>query len=238
MAVAELTLLKTSIYLGVRAPDADHASRLAVQVYKAFISRLFDLNTGAGSIRIDVEDPVQRKDLPEVWDCPATMRAEVPDTVRFETGVATAHSHVDTWRNLVRAVWKDVTRDYEQDVYRTGSYVALTRPVIPGEDQVQEAKPAEPKKLIAITVKFQGQTHNIEVPDSDTLLDGVLDKGIPLKFQCKAGVCDECRVKVVNGMENLPPINENEVSMLGDRVKQGYRLSCQVSIKGPVTIEQ
>lgn len=238
MAVAELTPLKTSIYLGVRAADAESAGRLAVQVYKAFISRLYDLNPGVQSIRIEVEDPVQRKDLPEVWDCPATMRAEVPPTVRFETGVARAQNYVDAWRNMVRVTWAQVTREYERDVYRTGSYVALTRQVVPGEDRAEEAKPAEPKRLVAITVKFKGETHQIEIPDSDTLLDGILDKGIPLKFQCKAGVCDECQVKVLAGMENLPPVNDSEVNMLGDKVKQGYRLSCQVTVKGPVTVEQ
>lgn len=238
MAVAELTPLKTSIYLGVRAADAESAARLAVQVYKAFISRLYDLNTGVTSIRLDVEDPVQRKDLPEVWDCPGTMRAEVPGTVQFSAGVAEILNYVDAWRNLVRVTWAQVTREYEQDVYRTGSYVALTRHVIPGEDKVEAAKPAEPKRLVAISVKFKGETHNIEIPDSDTLLDGILDKGIALKFQCKAGVCDECQVKVLSGMENLPPINDAEVNMLGDRTQQGYRLSCQVTTKGPVTVEQ
>lgn len=238
MAVAELTPLKTSIYLGVRAADAEAAGRLAVQVYKAFISRLYELNVGVTNIRVDVEDPVQRKDLPEVWDCPATMRADVPPTVRAAAGVAPALNAVDAWRNLVRVTWAQVTRELEQVVYRTGSFIALTRPVVPGEDKTEEARPAEPKRLVAITVKFKGETHNIEVPDSDTLLDGILDKGIPLKFQCKAGVCDECKVKVLAGMENLPPVNDAEQNQLGDRLKEGYRLSCQVTVKGAVTVEQ
>lgn len=234
MPVAELTLLKSFIYLSVRAADAGSALRTAVAVYQTFVSRLYGQNTGARGIRIEMEEPVQRKDDPGVWDCPAVMRAEVPSTVQ---ALGTTH-YVDAWRKVVRQTWAQVTRELEQHLVRSLSYVALTRPAVPGEEKVEEAKPEQPKRLIPITVRLGGQVFHIEVPDTDTLLDGCLDKGVNLKFQCKAGVCDECRVRVIAGMENLPPVNEAEMNMLGDKIQQGYRLSCQVTIKGPVEIEQ
>lgn len=235
MAVAELISTKTHIYLAVRAEDAESATRRAVTVYKAFISRLYESNVGARGIRIDMEEPTERKDLPGVWSAVGIMRADIPADARGPG----EESGLDAWRAVVRNTWSHVTRELESNLVRGESYVALTRQAVPGEDEAQAAQPAAPKKMIAITVHLKGQSHNIEVPDTDTLLDGVLDKGLNLKFQCKAGVCDECKVKVLKGMEYLPPVNEAEMNMLGEaRIKEGYRLSCQVTIKGPVEIEQ
>jgi len=235
VAVAERILTKTHIYLTVRAEDAEPATSRAVTIYKAFITRLYENSVGVRGIRIDMEDPEERKDLPGAWKAVGTMRAEIPDDLQ----VLGADNSLDAWRAIVRSTWARVTREWERDLVRAESYIALTRRAIPGEEAAQESKADAPKKLIPITVHLQGQTHSIEVPDTDTLLDGCLDKGLPMKFQCKAGVCDECKVRVLKGMEFLPPPNEAEMNMLGEAlIKQGYRLSCQVTIKGPVEIEQ
>lgn len=234
MAVAEMTLLRSIIYLSVRASDAEEATRKAVDIFRTFLGRLYAEGLGVRDLRIDMEDPTPVKDAEGVWLFIGQMRAGVPDSV----SAPGAENHVDAWRYIVRNVWAHLTREFEVDVWRQRSYVTLTRPVVPGEDEVREEKPAEPKRMISITVRLKGETHQLEIPESDTLLDGVLDKGLPMKFNCKAGVCDECQIRVIKGMEFLPPPNEAEHNMLGDKVKQGYRLSCQISATGPVEFEQ
>lgn len=234
VAVAELTVLRSIIYLSVRAGSPEEATEKAIHVFRTFLGHLYDVGVGVRGLRVDMEEPQPVKDAEGVWLFIGHMRAEVPDTIRAPG----ATNPVDAWRYLVKDSWVRVTREFEAEVWRQRSYVTLTRPAIPGEDQAQEEKPAEPKRLIPITVTLKGQTHHLEIPESETLLDGVLDKGLPMKFNCKAGVCDECQIRVIKGMENLPPPNEAEHNMLGDKIKQGYRLSCQISAKGPVEFEQ
>lgn len=233
-AAVELIPLKTTVYLAVKANDLDTAIEKAVSTYKVYLSALYQENVGAQNIRAEMEDPVERKDMPGVWDAVAVVRAEVPTTVR----VLGAENYLDAWRQIVKTVWLRVTRELEDDVVRKGSHVAVTRRVLPGEEEQQEARPEKPKRMIQVTAIVAGTTHNLEINADDTILDGVLDQGVSLKFQCKAGVCDECKIHVLEGMEHLPPVNEAEVNMLGDRTKQNWRLSCQISCNGPIKFEQ
>lgn len=85
----------------------------------------------------------------------------------------------------------------------------------------------------------EGQPFEMLVNDGENLLDAAIDRGIPIEFDCKSGVCDTCRVHVLKGIENLSEPTDEEFVMLGeDKVKSGMRLSCQVTVHGPVEIKQ
>lgn len=56
--------------------------------------------------------------------------------------------------------------------------------------------------------------------------------GVP--FSCHSGVCGTCQIEIVDGQENLNPVNQSEDDMGMDR---NNRLCCQSVIRhGRVTI--
>lgn len=60
----------------------------------------------------------------------------------------------------------------------------------------------------------------------------------PVLFGCRTGICATCLVKVHAGMENLPPLDEDEQEVLEIYTDQEQcRLTCQLTLKGNVTLE-
>ncbi|OUM94709.1 MAG: hypothetical protein BAA04_08525 [Firmicutes bacterium ZCTH02-B6] len=89
-----------------------------------------------------------------------------------------------------------------------------------------------------MTVTVGGQTHNLQVRPGENMLDAALDRNVDLDYSCKEGSCDTCMVKILKGMEFLNDITPQERDMLDeDQLKEGYRLSCMVVVKGPGPIE-
>lgn len=93
---------------------------------------------------------------------------------------------------------------------------------------------------VALTVVIKGEEHTIEIPSGGNMLDEALERNIDIEFDCKAGVCDTCEVKVLSGADSLSAPTDEEFIMLGeDKVNTGgCRLSCQVTVHGPVTVQQ
>lgn len=92
---------------------------------------------------------------------------------------------------------------------------------------------------VAVTIVVKGTEHTIEIPSGGNMLDEALERDIGLEFDCKAGVCDTCQVRVLSGGENLSAPTDEEFIMLGeDKVNAGNRLSCQVSVMGACKVSQ
>lgn len=73
-----------------------------------------------------------------------------------------------------------------------------------------------------------------DVPDGSVIRDAAEELGVP--FGCKKGICGTCKVDVLEGAENLSPLNDKEKEM-GDR-DETHRLACQCVIeKGNVKIQ-
>jgi ferredoxin len=59
-----------------------------------------------------------------------------------------------------------------------------------------------------------------------------------LKYGCGMGRCTKCTCQVISGAENLAPPNWKEEKMLGDKVNEGYRLTCQFTVQQDIEITQ
>ena len=224
------------IYLGVLA-DADGAGAAAVRVYQDYVSRLRRAAPAVRELRLEMDQPAPRKEDAGVYECWATLKALVPHDLS-RPGAA---NHKDAWRAILREEFQAACMQNHALVHHTSSRVEITREIFPHEELPEEPKaPAEekPKELIKVRVLLGGQEYNVEIPKDENLLDGVNDKGVAVKWDCKNGVCDTCQIRVLKGAENLSPVNDAEREMLGDKVDKGYRLCCQVTAHGPCEIQQ
>jgi ferredoxin len=232
------TKYTTSIYLAVRSSEAPEAGKFAARVYQDFLGRLRRNAPAVQGIRLEMQQPAPRKGTEGVFEAWADLKALVPHDLR----TLGAENHRDAWRSILKTTFNVACHHNHELVYHTASRVELTREVFAHEELPQtEAAPKEekPKEMIKVRVVLGGKEFNVEIPKAENLLDGVNDKGVDVKWDCKSGVCDTCRIKVLKGMENLSPVNDNERNMLGDeQIAQGYRLSCQVVANGPVEIQQ
>lgn len=231
------TKYTTRVYLATRGADVAVAGQSAVRVYSDFLARLRRTAPTVKGLRMEVDEPQARKanaDVTEVW---ANLKAVVP----HDLSVLGADNHHDSWRKILKETFNAACHHNHELVHHTSSRVEITREVLPHEEGPQEeAAPVEqkPKEMIPVKVTLGGQEFSIEIPKGENMLDGVNDKGVDVKWDCKNGVCDTCKVLVLEGMENLSPPTDAEINMLGDLVKQGYRLSCQVTANGTFKIKQ
>jgi len=65
----------------------------------------------------------------------------------------------------------------------------------------------------------------IEITDGEKIVDAIEEAGVPIG--CSNGVCGTCEVEVIEGMDNLSPLNDEEkdLGMEGNK-----RLGCQCDI--------
>ncbi|HLD00258.1 MAG TPA: 2Fe-2S iron-sulfur cluster-binding protein [Candidatus Nanoarchaeia archaeon] len=74
--------------------------------------------------------------------------------------------------------------------------------------------------------KITAENSSIEVADGAMLWQSCEELGVP--FGCRSGNCGTCRIKVLQGMENLGSRNEQEEKMF---LEADERLACQCRIK-------
>jgi Na+-transporting NADH:ubiquinone oxidoreductase subunit F len=76
----------------------------------------------------------------------------------------------------------------------------------------------------------------LAVPVGGKLLGSLSDAGIFLSSACGGGgTCAQCKVKVLEGGGDILPTERSHFNKR--EVRQGYRLSCQLPVKQPMTIE-
>lgn len=66
----------------------------------------------------------------------------------------------------------------------------------------------------------------VVVDDGEEVKDACKELGIP--FGCENGVCGTCQMEVIEGKENLFPINDKERDLFADET---HRYACQCRIK-------
>lgn len=88
------------------------------------------------------------------------------------------------------------------------------------------------------TVRCEPSRREITVVLDSTLLDAIHQVGLPLGQSCDGGaLCGFCRVKVVEGLQNLTPMAAEENRILRSlHARPDERLACCACITGPVTV--
>jgi len=94
--------------------------------------------------------------------------------------------------------------------------------------EVEVAAPAAGERVVDLEVELDGDTHELEWPESVKLLDLLLDKGLDAPYSCREGACSACSMKIVEGEVTM---DTNSVLEKED-LEEGWRLACQAH---PVT---
>lgn len=82
---------------------------------------------------------------------------------------------------------------------------------------------------------FLPQNRAVAAHEGDTVLDAALHHGIPLEHECGGNcACTTCHVIVLEGGENLSPMEEVEADRLStaEGLTPTSRLACQAILRG------
>ncbi|MBI4482251.1 MAG: (2Fe-2S)-binding protein [Acidobacteria bacterium] len=85
---------------------------------------------------------------------------------------------------------------------------------------------------------FESENRILEVEAGISILEAAEKFGIPLEHAC-GGICacTTCRVDVVEGAENLTPVQPTEENLLREVNLTGpFRLGCQARVAGNVKL--
>lgn len=76
----------------------------------------------------------------------------------------------------------------------------------------------------------------IEVHKGETILEAIGRSGVKLPSICGGkGLCGKCVVRVLKGDVSSP--SSQELKLLGEKIRMGFRLACQTKILGDVEVE-
>ena len=95
------------------------------------------------------------------------------------------------------------------------------------------------KRWLSTSTSTQINVNNIlilDVETDDTLLTALHENNIQVPASCNSkGTCGECKVKITSSQPEFNAIEKNHLST--EEMNNGIRLSCQVKINGPMSIE-
>lgn len=70
-------------------------------------------------------------------------------------------------------------------------------------------------------------------------MKSLLSAGLPVASSCQGdGICARCRVRVIEGLHNLSPINaREEILRERNRLMPEVRIACQTFVRGDVVVD-
>ena len=87
-----------------------------------------------------------------------------------------------------------------------------------------------------VTITTDDQT--IDVGEGYALIDMCEDHDTSILFGCRDGACGACMVRVLEGADNLSPMQEDEQDFLETMAAEpDERLACQCKVYGDVKLE-
>jgi ferredoxin len=95
--------------------------------------------------------------------------------------------------------------------------------------------------MLSVVFHKNGQVHRGEVkPDSNLVVRaGIRQFPFPhLSYGCGMGKCAKCACRVIAGAEHLPAPNWKEEKLLGERLRLGFRLCCQIWLSHDIELAQ
>jgi 3-ketosteroid 9alpha-monooxygenase subunit B len=89
--------------------------------------------------------------------------------------------------------------------------------------EVQATGPVEGEPTVDLTVDLDGVTHELKWPESQKLLDFMLDQGLDAPYSCREGACSACGLLLVEGEVTM----DNNSVLEQEDLDEGWRLACQ-----------
>ncbi len=87
-------------------------------------------------------------------------------------------------------------------------------------------------------ITFSLEDLEVEAPVGTPLTEIVAKSGADVTFGCKSGTCGTCRIRILEGADNLSAPSREESDFLRKlRRPSNERLACQCCVNGDVTIE-
>ena len=87
----------------------------------------------------------------------------------------------------------------------------------------KEGQPPLPEINANVHVILDGDTYDLAMDASETILDAAYKAGADLPFACKGGVCCTCKAKIIEGEARM----DVNYALEPDEVAAGYILTCQ-----------
>ncbi len=89
--------------------------------------------------------------------------------------------------------------------------------------EVAAAPPIQGGKTVDLLVELDGETHELDWPADQKLLDFLLDKGLDAPYSCREGACSACGLKLLEG----EVVMDNNSVLEQEDLDEGWRLACQ-----------
>ncbi len=90
----------------------------------------------------------------------------------------------------------------------------------------ENAKEINVSGMASVRVLLDGETHEVQVPKEEFLLDSLLEQGIDAPYSCQGGSCSSCICKITEGSADMA---RNQV-LTDNEIASGFVLSCQAKI--------
>ena len=75
--------------------------------------------------------------------------------------------------------------------------------------------------------------HNYQLELGESLLDGLIKRGVRLPYSCRAGVCQSCLLQIEEGQ---PPEFSQQL-LNQQQIKKGYILACQARVSDNLKVK-
>jgi len=102
-------------------------------------------------------------------------------------------------------------------------------------DNLLSAKSGEaaPMKVVATTIQFVHSQRAIPCEPGMSVLEAAEQCGIEIPFECRSGICGQCKVKGFSGSVRM----DCEDALSRSEKSEGYILACQAHPTSNITIE-
>ncbi len=115
----------------------------------------------------------------------------------------------------------------------TEAFVSPPSDATGGEAEAAAPDDAPASRSGLVNIRFATSKRSVEVPRASTVLEAAESIGLDLPYECRSGICGQCKTRLVSGEVTM----ESENALTQDDRAKGMILACQAHAKGTVTVE-
>jgi ferredoxin-NADP reductase/DMSO/TMAO reductase YedYZ heme-binding membrane subunit len=158
--------------------------------------------------------------------------AVVPDLKRGPVMMCGPDAMMKAMRRLLVEEMKLPDAEVLEEAFVSPPAPAETSAV--AEDAIEAAETVvEPPANDAANITFRKTGKSAELTPEQTLLEAAEDCGIAIPFECRSGICGQCKTKLVSGSVTM---EVHDALTSGDRAK-GLVLACQARAMQDVVVD-